>query len=172
MCVEEQAIERPTMREVVQILTELPKPPSSKHGDSTMTDSPQSAATLDSPMASTKDQKDNQQPPLPQSPPPDLLSIWSALHCFNHHGNGEGIVCSLKSMNCVSNFPSCDIFLSCFNLLGKFALTRYQGLQDFVYSMMKWLGGIYIIFKLSLSQVKHVAAIVVKVQGKRRVTVL
>ncbi|OAY33548.1 leucine-rich repeat receptor-like serine/threonine-protein kinase BAM1 [Manihot esculenta] len=75
MCVEEQAIERPTMREVVQILTELPKPPSSKHGDSTMTDSPQSAATLDSPMASTKDQKDNQQPPLPQSPPPDLLSI-------------------------------------------------------------------------------------------------
>lgn len=27
LCVEEQAVERPTMREVVQMLTELPKPP-------------------------------------------------------------------------------------------------------------------------------------------------
>ncbi|KAF2283831.1 hypothetical protein GH714_016351 [Hevea brasiliensis] len=71
-----QAIERPTMREVVQILTELPKPPSSKQGDSTITDSsPQSATTLDSPNATTKDPKDHQQPPTPQSPPPDLLSI-------------------------------------------------------------------------------------------------
>ncbi|KAI3665613.1 hypothetical protein L6452_44242 [Arctium lappa] len=37
LCVEEQAVERPTMREVVQILTELPKPPNSKvaaEGDS------------------------------------------------------------------------------------------------------------------------------------------
>ncbi|XP_002531999.2 leucine-rich repeat receptor-like serine/threonine-protein kinase BAM1 [Ricinus communis] len=76
LCVEEQAIERPTMREVVQILTELPKPPNSKQGDSTVTESsPQSATSLDSPKATSKDPKDNQQPALPQSPPPDLLSI-------------------------------------------------------------------------------------------------
>ncbi|KAF2295699.1 hypothetical protein GH714_033648 [Hevea brasiliensis] len=76
LCVEEQAIERPTMREVVQILTEIPKPPSSKQGDSTIIDSSaQSATNLDSPIATTKDQKDHQQPPPPQSPPPDLLSI-------------------------------------------------------------------------------------------------
>ena len=36
LCVEEQAVERPTMREVVQILTELPKSPESKLGDSTI----------------------------------------------------------------------------------------------------------------------------------------
>lgn len=76
LCVEEQAVERPTMREVVQILTELPKPPSSKQGESTVTEfSPQSAtANLESPNASIKDSKD-QRPAPPQSPPPDLLSI-------------------------------------------------------------------------------------------------
>lgn len=73
LCVEEQAIERPTMREVVQILTELPKQPSSKQGDSTITDS--SSATIDLPNVTTKDPKDHQHPPPPQSPPPDLLSI-------------------------------------------------------------------------------------------------
>uniref|UniRef100_A0A2P2M5Y4 non-specific serine/threonine protein kinase n=1 Tax=Rhizophora mucronata TaxID=61149 RepID=A0A2P2M5Y4_RHIMU len=73
LCVEEQAVERPTMREVVQILTELPKPPSSKQGDSTIIDSsPQSATTLDSPNATANDHQ--QQPPT-QSTPPDLLSI-------------------------------------------------------------------------------------------------
>lgn len=76
LCVEEQAVERPTMREVVQILTELPKPPSSKQVDSTITESsPQSATALDSPNATTKDPKDHQQLAPPQSPPPDLLSI-------------------------------------------------------------------------------------------------
>lgn len=79
LCVEEQAVERPTMREVVQILTELPKSPSSKQGDSTITESPPApppAATtaFESPAMTTKDSKDNQQHP-PQSPPPDLLSI-------------------------------------------------------------------------------------------------
>ncbi|OWM66140.1 hypothetical protein CDL15_Pgr013357 [Punica granatum] len=65
LCVEEQAVERPTMREVVQILTERPKPPATgKTGDS---DSPQGSATQ-SPS------KDHQQAP-PQSPPRDLLSI-------------------------------------------------------------------------------------------------
>ncbi|CAK7339682.1 unnamed protein product, partial [Dovyalis caffra] len=73
LCVEEQAVERPTMREVVQILTELPKPPGSKQGDSTVTESsPQSAtAALDSPSSTTKDPKEQHQ----QLPPADLLSI-------------------------------------------------------------------------------------------------
>ena len=77
LCVEEQAVERPTMREVVQILTELPKPPNSKQGDSTVTESSLSpGTTLESPNnATTKDPKDHQQSPAPQSPPPDLLSI-------------------------------------------------------------------------------------------------
>ncbi|KAJ8765456.1 hypothetical protein K2173_014578 [Erythroxylum novogranatense] len=75
LCVEEQAVERPTMREVVQILMELPKPPSSKQGDSTITEStPQSSTGLDSPNAPAKDHN-HQQPPQAQSPPPDLLSI-------------------------------------------------------------------------------------------------
>ncbi|XP_022751166.1 leucine-rich repeat receptor-like serine/threonine-protein kinase BAM1 [Durio zibethinus] len=77
LCVEEQAVERPTMREVVQILTEVPKPPNSKQGDSTVTESsPSTGTTLESQNnATTKDPKDHQQPPAPQSAPPDLLSI-------------------------------------------------------------------------------------------------
>lgn len=74
LCVEEQAVERPTMREVVQILTEVPKPPNSKQGDSTVTsESSPTSAIVDSPTTTTttKDSKDAQ----PQSPPPDLLSI-------------------------------------------------------------------------------------------------
>ncbi|CAA2994797.1 leucine-rich repeat receptor-like serine threonine- kinase BAM1 [Olea europaea subsp. europaea] len=68
LCVEEQAVERPTMREVVQILSELPKPPSSKPGNSATTESPPPQSTSESP----KDTKDHQ----PQTqPPPDLLSI-------------------------------------------------------------------------------------------------
>ncbi|KAJ6678802.1 LEUCINE RICH REPEAT FAMILY PROTEIN EXPRESSED [Salix viminalis] len=74
LCVEEQAVERPTMREVVQILTELPKSQSSKQGDSITTEpSPHSAsaAAHDSPSSAAKDApKDQQQPP-----PTDLLSI-------------------------------------------------------------------------------------------------
>lgn len=73
LCVEEQAVERPTMREVVQILTELPKAPNPKQGDPVAVSEspPPTGTTLDSPT------KDNQQPPMPppQSPPPDLLSI-------------------------------------------------------------------------------------------------
>ncbi|KAG4154040.1 hypothetical protein ERO13_D03G032800v2 [Gossypium hirsutum] len=80
LCVEEQAVERPTMREVVQILTELPKPPNSKQGDTTINEPPTSPSpdtTLDSPTTTiTKDPKDEQQqPPAPKSTPPDLLSI-------------------------------------------------------------------------------------------------
>ncbi|GKU94966.1 hypothetical protein SLEP1_g8387 [Rubroshorea leprosula] len=75
LCVEEQAVERPKMREVVQILTELPKPPSSKQGDSTVSESSPSPATAIDSLSpnTTKNPKDHQQPP--QSPPPDLLSI-------------------------------------------------------------------------------------------------
>lgn len=68
LCVEEQSIARPTMREVVQILTELPKLPASKQGDSAIDDS----TAPDTPV---KETKENQQTPPPQSPPPDLLSI-------------------------------------------------------------------------------------------------
>ncbi|XP_073310201.1 uncharacterized protein [Primulina huaijiensis] len=63
LCVEEQAVERPTMREVVQILTELPKPPGSKLGDE--------SSSVES---VTSDAKSHQPQPT-QSPPPDLLSI-------------------------------------------------------------------------------------------------
>ncbi|KAK6128564.1 hypothetical protein DH2020_037708 [Rehmannia glutinosa] len=60
LCVEEQAVERPTMREVVQILTELPKPPGGKVGDSAAAASPPPTTSLESPTS---------------PPPPDLLSI-------------------------------------------------------------------------------------------------
>ncbi|CAH9119071.1 unnamed protein product [Cuscuta epithymum] len=70
LCVEEQAVERPKMREVVQMLTELPKPPGSKTDDSTVTDSPPLS------VASPRDTKEYAlAPPQPHSPPPDLLSI-------------------------------------------------------------------------------------------------
>lgn len=73
LCVEEQAVERPTMREVVQILTELPKSPSSKQGEESSP--PPGTTTLDTLNSSAKDPKDNQRAAPPQSPPPDLLSI-------------------------------------------------------------------------------------------------
>ncbi|XP_057501510.1 leucine-rich repeat receptor-like serine/threonine-protein kinase BAM1 [Actinidia eriantha] len=61
LCVEEQAVERPTMREVVQILTELPKPPNSKQGDSIETESSGPPSTSsESPTAAAKDTKDHQ----------------------------------------------------------------------------------------------------------------
>lgn len=78
LCVEEQAVERPTMREVVQMLTELPKPSADvtannnkqeDSSDSTAPPPPESPTSA----SSCKDTKDQQQPP--QSPPPDLLSI-------------------------------------------------------------------------------------------------
>ncbi|VFQ99985.1 unnamed protein product [Cuscuta campestris] len=65
LCVEEQAVERPKMREVVQMLTELPKLPGIKADKSAVTDSPPPVAVPRDPLA----------PQPPQSPPPDLLSI-------------------------------------------------------------------------------------------------
>ncbi|KAE8709592.1 Leucine-rich repeat receptor-like serine/threonine-protein kinase BAM1 [Hibiscus syriacus] len=81
LCVEEQAVERPTMREVVQILMELPNSPSTKQqGDTVVSESSPSPGTgLDSSSATTatitRDPKDQQQHPAPKSPPPDFLSI-------------------------------------------------------------------------------------------------
>ncbi|KAK8517431.1 hypothetical protein V6N13_127610 [Hibiscus sabdariffa] len=65
LCVEEQAVERPTMREVVQILTEVPNPPNSKQGDYGITESSHSTA-------STSESPDNA---TTKNLTPDLLSI-------------------------------------------------------------------------------------------------
>ncbi|KAI6699417.1 hypothetical protein NL676_013741 [Syzygium grande] len=66
LCVEEQAVERPTMREVVQILTEFPKPCNVKQEESL-------ATPIESPAKEVRD--DRQSPPQSPPPPPDLLSI-------------------------------------------------------------------------------------------------
>ncbi|KAJ0719570.1 putative protein kinase RLK-Pelle-LRR-XI-1 family [Helianthus annuus] len=74
LCVEEQAVERPTMREV-QMLTELPKPPNSKSGDGDST-ATVAATTVDMPPSPvvespTRGGKDDQE----QKQTHDLLSI-------------------------------------------------------------------------------------------------
>lgn len=74
LCVEEQAVERPTMREVVQILTEFPKSPNSLTQEDSMgtgSSTPQAYA-LESHTEATRETKGHHQP---QSPAPDLLSI-------------------------------------------------------------------------------------------------
>lgn len=77
LCVEEQAVERPKMREVVQMLTELPQPSGPKSGDSTITESPPSSGpAFESPTSTPGETKDQyHHKPPPQSPPPDLLNI-------------------------------------------------------------------------------------------------
>ncbi|XP_057530785.1 leucine-rich repeat receptor-like serine/threonine-protein kinase BAM1 [Amaranthus tricolor] len=69
LCVEEQAVERPTMREVVQILLEIPNP--------VTTTKQEEASPLESSQGSTdvtvSPTKENRTPP--KSPPTDLLSI-------------------------------------------------------------------------------------------------
>ncbi|KAL2499530.1 Leucine-rich repeat receptor-like serine/threonine-protein kinase BAM1 [Abeliophyllum distichum] len=62
LCVEEQALERPTMREVVQILTELPKPPSSNSGDSTASESPPPTSNFASPNTAPPNDREDHQP--------------------------------------------------------------------------------------------------------------
>lgn len=69
LCVEEQSLERPSMREVVQLLTELPKPASSDSGDSTVSESPPTSNLASPATPPTKNSEDHP----PQSP--DLLSI-------------------------------------------------------------------------------------------------
>ncbi|XP_076905653.1 uncharacterized protein LOC143561450 [Bidens hawaiensis] len=72
LCVEEQAVERPTMREVVQILTEVPKAPITKQGgdsvasasvtaDPPVLRSPSlPAATMESPASAPNNNQQNQ----------------------------------------------------------------------------------------------------------------
>ncbi|XP_074301710.1 uncharacterized protein LOC141633138 isoform X2 [Silene latifolia] len=75
LCVEEQAVGRPTMREVAQILLDIPKPPNAKQGDSSPTDSPQQNTDITS-SPSNANHDSNQNPSTtPTSPPPALLSI-------------------------------------------------------------------------------------------------
>jgi len=56
LCVAEQSVERPTTREVVQMLTELPKPETTEQGEDNL-----------------NEEEEEQQ--HQESPPPDLLSI-------------------------------------------------------------------------------------------------
>ncbi|KAM0924928.1 hypothetical protein ACQ4PT_004804 [Festuca glaucescens] len=80
LCIEEQSVQRPTMREVVQILSELPKPavnPGEEelpHSDEGSASDP--LAPTSSSEAPTGDAKDQQQHTSSESPrTPDLISI-------------------------------------------------------------------------------------------------
>ncbi|XP_074567705.1 uncharacterized protein LOC141824339 [Curcuma longa] len=77
LCVEEQSIERPTMREVVQILNELPKSPLKQGEDSSSGNVPASPPLVASLQSSLTNETKEQQQQLPAStsPPSDLLSI-------------------------------------------------------------------------------------------------
>lgn len=68
LCVEDQAVERPTMREVVQILTELPRPPTSKQINSKEAEVTTPTLLPSSPVVALDS-------PNKAQPPPDLLSI-------------------------------------------------------------------------------------------------
>jgi serine/threonine protein kinase len=79
LCVEEQSVQRPTMREVVQMLGELPKPtemqgeelPSDGDGDP-----PASSESVEAPTNEAKEPLQQQQQTSSQSSPtPDLISI-------------------------------------------------------------------------------------------------
>lgn len=80
LCIEEQSVQRPTMREVVQMLSELP--PSSKQGEEVSNAGDGSAASPLHPAPAGTDEaptdvaKDQQQPQTSSQPsPPDLISI-------------------------------------------------------------------------------------------------
>lgn len=70
LCVEEQSVERPTMREVVQILTELPKPPPKQGGDT-----PTPRGDVSAPRCIIHETREQQQQPASDSLPSDLLSM-------------------------------------------------------------------------------------------------
>ncbi|KAG0455665.1 hypothetical protein HPP92_024957 [Vanilla planifolia] len=70
LCVEEQSVERPTMREVVQILTELPPPPPLPLLPRRAGEENTNAFCGPTAEGDGKEAKEEQ-----QSPPPDLLSI-------------------------------------------------------------------------------------------------
>ena len=83
LCTEEQSVQRPTMREVVQILSELPKPstkqgeevPNSGDGSASSPLHPAPVGTNEAPTVEARGQQQQQQTSSPSSPPPDLISI-------------------------------------------------------------------------------------------------
>ena len=82
LCVEEQSVQRPTMREVVQMLSELPKP-SMRQGEGDEVPSGDDGAAPDPPVSSGSVEAQNdeakeqqqQQPSSQSSPTRDLISI-------------------------------------------------------------------------------------------------
>lgn len=70
LCVEEQSADRPTMRDVVQMLSEPPKPPTAKAGEEALNDSARRP-----PPPSPDEGTGAKETEGPQSTPPDLLSI-------------------------------------------------------------------------------------------------
>ncbi|CAL9103965.1 unnamed protein product [Musa textilis] len=76
LCVEEQSVERPTMREVVQILTELPKPAPKQGEDApTPTPTPTPGGNVSAPPRIIRETRERQQQPASGSLPSDLLSM-------------------------------------------------------------------------------------------------
>uniref|UniRef100_A0A0A9DFL4 Serine-threonine/tyrosine-protein kinase catalytic domain-containing protein n=1 Tax=Arundo donax TaxID=35708 RepID=A0A0A9DFL4_ARUDO len=78
LCVEEQSVQRPTMREVVQMLSELPKPTLREEdelpSDGAAASDPAAAAeSIEAPTDEANEQQ--QQPSSNSSPTPDLISI-------------------------------------------------------------------------------------------------
>ncbi|KAL5217746.1 hypothetical protein ABZP36_018430 [Zizania latifolia] len=82
LCIEEQSVQRPTMREVVQILSELPNPAPSQgeefshvvDGSAFNPPTPAPSGSAEAPTGDAKDQQ-QQQTGAESSPPPDLISI-------------------------------------------------------------------------------------------------
>lgn len=76
LCVEEQSVERPTMREVVQILAEFPKPKPVEDSSTNEGSIAPPPVPMEETTPSKETKEDQQQLPAPiMSPPPDLLSI-------------------------------------------------------------------------------------------------
>ncbi|KAE8807644.1 Receptor protein kinase CLAVATA1 [Hordeum vulgare] len=79
LCVEEQSVQRPTMREVVQILSELPKPIAKQGGEqltgSSDGDEPGLSGPPETVEVATDEANEQQRPSSQSSPPPSLISI-------------------------------------------------------------------------------------------------
>ncbi|PWZ23480.1 Leucine-rich repeat receptor-like serine/threonine-protein kinase BAM1 [Zea mays] len=83
LCTEEQSVQRPTMREVVQILSELPRPsskqgeeaPDSGDGSASSPLHPAPVGSNEAPTAEAREQQQQQQTSCRSSPTPDLISI-------------------------------------------------------------------------------------------------